>query len=72
MSCGIGCRRGLHLAWLSLWHRPAAVAPLRTLAWEPMHAVGVALKSKKKKKKFSALYFHHARVLASEFMLFGT
>ena len=47
MSCGIGHRRGSDLMWL--WHRPAAVAPIGPLAWEPPNAAGVALKSKKKK-----------------------
>ena len=32
------------LLWL--WHRPAAVAQIRTLAWEPPCAMGVALKKK--------------------------
>ena len=32
------------LALLWLWHRPAATAPIRPLAWETPHAVGVALK----------------------------
>ena len=48
MSCGIG--RGADLALLWLWRRLAAVAPIRTLAWEPPHALGVALKNKKNKK----------------------
>ena len=30
--------------------RPAAVAPIRHLAWEPLYATSVALKSQKKKK----------------------
>ena len=46
MSCGIGCRRSLDLALLWLWRRPAAVALIGLLAWEPPHAAGVALKSK--------------------------
>ena len=50
MSCGIGHRRGLDLAWLWLWGRPAAVAPIRHLAWEPPYALGATLKSKKRKK----------------------
>ena len=37
------------LLWL--WHRPAATAPIGPLAWEPPHAVGVALKRQKKKRK---------------------
>ena len=39
------------LALLWLWCRLAAVVPVGPLAWEPPHAVGVALESKKKKKK---------------------
>ena len=31
-------------ALLWLWGRPAAVAPIRPLAWEPPYAAGVALK----------------------------
>ena len=34
---------------LWLWRRLAATAPIRPLAWEPPYAVGVALKSKKRK-----------------------
>ena len=37
-------------ALLWLWCRPVAMAPIRPLAWEPLYAMGVALKSKKKKK----------------------
>ncbi len=51
MSCGVGCRSGLHPKLLWLWRRPAAVAPIQPLAWELSHATGAALKSKKKKKK---------------------
>ena len=51
MSCGVGRRCGLHLALLWLWHRPAATAPIRSLAWEPPYAEGVALKGEKAKKK---------------------
>jgi len=41
----------LDLALLWLWRRPAATAPIRPLAWEPPHAMGAALKSKKTKTK---------------------
>ena len=37
------------LLWL--WFRPAAMALIWLLAWESPYATGVALKSKKKKKK---------------------
>ena len=47
MSCGVGCRLGSDLALLWLWHKPAAVAPIRPLAWEPPYATGVALKKQK-------------------------
>ena len=40
-------RLGFGLLWL--WHRPAATAPIRPLAWELLYAVGVALKKKDKK-----------------------
>ena len=50
MSCGVGRRRGLDPALLWLWHRQAAAAPLRSLAWEPLYATGGALKSKGEKK----------------------
>ena len=51
MSCGVGRRRGLDLALLWLWHRPAAIALTRPLAWEPPYAVGVAQKGQKTKIK---------------------
>ena len=46
MSCGVGHRHGLDLVWL--WHRVAAIAPIRPLAWEPPYAVCSALKKRKK------------------------
>ena len=51
MSYGVGCRCGLDLELLWLWHRPAATALTGPLAWEPPYAVGVALKRQKTKKK---------------------
>ena len=51
MSCGVGRRCGLDPVWLWLWCRPAAITPVRPLAWEPPYAVGAALKKKKKKDK---------------------
>ena len=51
MSCGVGHRHNSDPMLLWLWHMPAAVAPLRSLAWEPPYAVGVALKRKKERKK---------------------
>ena len=50
MSCGVGCRRGLDPALLWLWHRPAATAQIRPLAWEPPYAAGAALEKDQKKK----------------------
>ena len=40
----------MDLALLWLWYRPAAVAPIRPLAWEPPYATSAALKKKKKKR----------------------
>ena len=51
MSCGVGCRHGSDPSLLWLWHRLAATAPTRPLAWEPPYAPGVALKKKDKKTK---------------------
>ena len=51
MSCGVGRRCGPDLALLWLWCRPAAVAQIRPLAWEPPYATGAALKMTKKKKR---------------------
>ena len=47
MSCGLSYRHGSDLALL----RPAAVAPIRPLAWEPPYAANSALKRKRKKKE---------------------
>ena len=33
-SCDVGRRLGWDPVLLWLWHRPAAVAPIRRLAWE--------------------------------------
>ena len=51
MSCGVGHKHVSDLALMWLWYRPAAVAPIVPLAWEPPYAAGAALKSQKTKKK---------------------
>ena len=51
MSCGVGHRRGLDPKLLWLWHRPAATALIRPLAWEPPYAVGAAPEKAKGPKK---------------------
>ena len=53
MSCGVGHRYSSDLATvllLWLWHRPAATAPIRHLAWEPPYATDAALGKKRQKK----------------------
>ena len=54
MYVGRRCSSDPVLLWL--WHRPAATAPIRPLAWELPCAMGAALKKTKdgKKKKHSA------------------
>ena len=42
--CCHRCGSDLVLLWL--WHRLAAIALIRPLAWEPLHAEGAALKDK--------------------------
>ena len=44
MNCGIDFRYGLDSAFLWLWCRLAATAPIKPLAWEPPYALGAALK----------------------------
>ena len=51
VSYGVGHRCSLGPALLWLWYRPAAVALIEPLAWEPHYALGADLKKKKKKKK---------------------
>ena len=51
MSCGVGRRRGSNPQLLWLWHRLAATAPIRPLAWEPPYAVSEALTKDKRQKK---------------------
>ena len=60
VSCGVGRRLDSDPALLRLWHRLAATAPMRPLAWEPPYAGGAALekaerKKKKKKEKSTAV-----------------
>ena len=39
------------LVFLWLWRRPAAIAPVWPLTWEPPYAVGAALNKRKRKRK---------------------
>ena len=57
VSCGIGHRCGSDLALLWLWHRPAATAPIRSLAWEAPYAAGAALKRQKTKRQKKNFFF---------------
>ena len=68
MSCGVGHRHGSDPTLLRLWHRPAAVVPIKPLAWEPPYAADVALKSKakwkkKKKKKYQTNIQHFSNII---------
>ena len=54
MSCGVGRRHSWDLALLCLRYRPTAIAPIGPLAWKPPYATGVALKSKKTRRKKNA------------------
>ena len=61
MSCDVGHKRGSDPMLLWLWHRLAAAALIRSLAWEPPYAMGTALKKDKrqKKKKIHATVSHN-------------
>ena len=45
VSSGAGCRHSLDTMWL--WCRPAAIALIEPLAWEPPYTMGAALKKTK-------------------------
>ena len=63
MSC-VGCRRGSDLVWL--WHRPAAVALIGPLAWEPPYAAGVAQEMAKRQKKKKSLEGNNSIIQEAE------
>ena len=50
VSCGVDRRHSSDPVSLWLWHRSAAVAPIRSLAWKSPYAAGAALKRKNKKQ----------------------
>ena len=58
MSCGVGYRHGSDPALLWLWHRLLATALIRTLAWEPPYAVGVALAKAKRQRQKQKNFFY--------------
>ena len=64
MSCGVGCRRGWDPALLWLWYSPAAVSLIGPLGWEAPYAMGMALKSGKKKRKEKRINYY--KVCASQ------
>ena len=51
MNCGVGCRRSSDPELLWPWHRLAATAPIRPLAWEPPYAMEAAQENAKRKKE---------------------
>jgi len=61
VSCGVGHRRGSDPALLWLWHRLAATAPIRPLAWETPYALGASqeMAKRQKKKKQNKTKKHH-------------
>ena len=55
MSCGVGHCHSSDPVLLCLWCRPAAVAPIPPLAWDPPCATGRALK---RKKTYNSFYIY--------------
>ena len=55
VSYGVGRRRGLDLALLWLWWRPAAAAPVWSLAQELPYAADVVLKKKRERERIKHL-----------------
>ena len=50
MNCGVGHRHSSDPMFLWPRCRPAAIAPIRPLAWGPPYSLGAALKREKNKK----------------------
>ena len=75
VSCGVGHRCTSDPALLWLWHRMAATALFRPLAWGPTYAVGAGLKiqkdQKKKKKRQKKKKKKKVRKLLNLFSLFA-
>ena len=71
MSCGVGCRHGLDPTLLWLWCRPAAITPIRPLAWESPYVMSVALKRLKINKSNPCLlvpeFLSHNRKLSPKY-----
>ena len=57
------------LLWL--WCKPAAVAPIRPLAWDPPYVLGIALKKKKSSKLETTQISISSRTDTQKFMLFS-
>ena len=51
MSHGVGHRHRSDPALLWLWYRPAAVALIRPLAWEPLYATVRSFKKKRERER---------------------
>ena len=51
MNSGVGHKPGSDMTLLWLWYRPAAIALIGPLTWEPPYATGVTLKRPKKPTK---------------------
>ena len=62
MSCGVGGSLNSDLVLLWLWCRPAAVALIGPLAWEPPYASGMALRSKKNKQNLFSSKTEHSKL----------
>ena len=71
MSRGVGHRHGsgLALLWLWLWRRPAAIAPIQPLAWQPPCAAGAAPVKAKRPKKTKNKTKQKKRIMARGVLL---
>ena len=56
VGCVVGHKYSSDLVLLWLWPKPAAVAPIGPLAWEPPYAAVWPLKGQKDKKKKKRMY----------------
>ena len=68
MSCGVGHGCGWDAMLLWLWCRPAAIAPIEPLAWEPPYAVGIALKRERERER-ERMYCSRGRKIWSHLLM---
>ena len=72
MSCGVGPRFGSDPMLLWLWRRPASIALIRPLAWEPPYAVGAAQEMAKRQTTTTTTKKQQQQKTQTQYVAFHT